>query len=262
MKAKSLLGVVWGEAVLTTVYLLNRSSCKAIGGRTPYELWNGHTPSVQHLRTFGCIAHMKVNTPHLRKLDDRSRRTVFVGYEPGSNAYRVYDPLARRVHISRDVTFDEAATWTWPGAEPNDFTVEELDQEDPSVIITTRTTTEVPPVSSSASPAPSGASASPASSAPMAGSPTIHHNSPAPGSTAHPQVEFASPPGAGMEDYLDADHDGDAPLRFCRVDSMLGEADSPTATWRSACCWRATPSRPPSTRQRATSVGATPCSTR
>lgn len=119
MKAKSLPGVVWGEAVSTAVYLLNRSSCKPIGGRTPYELWNGHTPLVQHLWTFGCIAHMKVNTPHLRKLNDRSHRTVFVGYEPGSKAYRVYGPLARRVHISRDVTFDEATTWTWPGAEPN-----------------------------------------------------------------------------------------------------------------------------------------------
>jgi len=62
MKAKSLPGVFWGEAVTTSVYLLNRSTCKAIGGRTPYELWNGRTPSVQHLRTFGCIAHTKVNT--------------------------------------------------------------------------------------------------------------------------------------------------------------------------------------------------------
>ena len=38
MKAKSLPGVFWGEAVSTAVYLLNRSSCKAIGGRTAYEL--------------------------------------------------------------------------------------------------------------------------------------------------------------------------------------------------------------------------------
>jgi len=130
MKAKSLPGVFWGEAVSTAVYLLNRSSCKAIGGRTPYELWDRHTPSIQHLRTFGCIAHTKVNTPHQKKLDDRSRRMVFVGYEPGSKAYRVYDPSTRHVHISRDVVFDEAAAWAWSAAdpaEPNDFIIEELD---------------------------------------------------------------------------------------------------------------------------------------
>ena len=114
----------------TAVYLLNRSSCKAIGGRTPYELWDRHTPSIQHLRTFGCIAHTKVNTPHQKKLDDRSRRMVFVAYEPGSKAYRVYDPSTRRVHISRDVVFDKAVAWAWfaaDPAEPNDFIIEELD---------------------------------------------------------------------------------------------------------------------------------------
>ena len=57
---------------------------------------------------FGCIAHMKVTTPNLKKLDDRSRRTIFVGYEPGSKAYRVYDPVTRRVHVSYDLVFEEA----------------------------------------------------------------------------------------------------------------------------------------------------------
>jgi len=229
--------------VSTAVYLLNRSSCKAIGGRTPYELWNRHTPSIQHLRTFGCIAHTKVNTPHQKKLDDRSRRMVFVGYEPGSKAYRVYDPSTRCVHISRDVVFDEAAAWAWSAAdpaEPNDFIIEELDQQDPSVIITSRTTTEVSPTSSSGSPAPSGAAspgpsgaaASSVSGAPMAGSPATHNTPPALGSLAHPQVEFASPPGAGMEDYLDADHDDDAPLRFRRIDNVLGEAETPELAHR------------------------------
>jgi len=85
LKAKQLPGEFWGEAVTTAVYLLNRSSSKSIGGKTPYELWTGSTPGVQHLRTFGCIAHMKLTTPNLKKLDDRSRRTIFVGYEAGAS---------------------------------------------------------------------------------------------------------------------------------------------------------------------------------
>jgi hypothetical protein len=48
----------------------------------------------------------------LKKLEDRSRRTIFVGYEPGSKAYRVYDPVSRRVHISRDVVVEENAQWS------------------------------------------------------------------------------------------------------------------------------------------------------
>ena len=109
LKAKGLPSKFWGEAVTTAVYLLNRSSSKSVGGKTPYELWTGSVPGVQHLRTFGCVAHMKVTTPNLKKLDDRSRRTIFVGYEPGSKAYRVYDPVSQRVHVSRDLVFEEAA---------------------------------------------------------------------------------------------------------------------------------------------------------
>jgi len=80
---------------------------------------------------------------------------VFVGYESGSKAYRVYDPSTRCVHISRDIVFDEAVACAWSAAdpaEPNDFIIEEVDQQDPSVIITSRTTTEVSLASSSGSP--------------------------------------------------------------------------------------------------------------
>jgi hypothetical protein len=47
----------------------------------------------------------------LKKLDDCRKPMVFVGYEPGSMAYRVYDPTSCRVHVSRDVIFDEGARW-------------------------------------------------------------------------------------------------------------------------------------------------------
>jgi hypothetical protein len=38
---------------------------------------------------------------------------IFVGYEEGSKAYRAYDPRTHRVHITRDVVFDEVAQWHW-----------------------------------------------------------------------------------------------------------------------------------------------------
>ncbi|WVZ76856.1 hypothetical protein U9M48_024782 [Paspalum notatum var. saurae] len=117
-------------AVTTAVYLLNRSTSKSTGGKTPYELWNGSTPAVHHLRTFGCVAHVKVTTPNLRKLDDRSRPMIFVGYEPGSNAYRAYDPAHRCVRISRDVVFDEQAVW-------NDFIIEYASVDQPGVEVQT-----------------------------------------------------------------------------------------------------------------------------
>jgi hypothetical protein len=62
---------------------------------------------------FGCIAHVKVTHPSLKKLDDRCIPMIFVGYDPGSAAYRCYNLVTKRDHISRDVIFDELATWNW-----------------------------------------------------------------------------------------------------------------------------------------------------
>lgn len=56
---------------------------------------------------------MKVTMPNLKKLDDRSKHTIFIGYESGSKEYRVYDLVTRRVHVSCDVVFEETAQWSW-----------------------------------------------------------------------------------------------------------------------------------------------------
>jgi hypothetical protein len=120
LKAKKLPGYFWGEAVATAVYLLNRLPTKSVEGMTPFEAWYGKKPAAHHLHTFGCIAHVKNTSPHLKKLDDRSTKMIFVGYEPGTKAYRAYNPATGRVHITRDVVFDEAAQWDW-GAAAADF---------------------------------------------------------------------------------------------------------------------------------------------
>ena len=49
----------------------------------------------------------------MRMLDDRSRPGVFLGYADGAKAYRVYDLVAQRVLVSRDVVFDETRGWDW-----------------------------------------------------------------------------------------------------------------------------------------------------
>jgi hypothetical protein len=83
IKQMGLPGWFGGEAVITAVYLLNRVSCKAVGGRTPFEVCYKKKPTVHHLRTFGCIVYVRNTKPHLKKLDDRSRKMIFVGYERG-----------------------------------------------------------------------------------------------------------------------------------------------------------------------------------
>ena len=109
MKAKAMPAEFWGEAVSTAVFILNRSPTKALKGMTPYQAWYGRKPNVSYLRTFGCIGHVKTVKPGLGKLEDRSTKMVFLGYEDGTKAYRLYDPARGKVVVSRDVVFDEAA---------------------------------------------------------------------------------------------------------------------------------------------------------
>ena len=47
----------------------------------------------------------------LRKLDDRSKEMVFVGYEKGTTAYQCFDATTHKLHLSRDVIFEEE--WKW-----------------------------------------------------------------------------------------------------------------------------------------------------
>jgi hypothetical protein len=95
MKSKGLPREFLAEEVATTVYVLNRSPTKGVAGRSPYEVWHGKKPAVNHPWTFGCLAYVKNTTPNLKKLDDRSRLMIFVGYEQGTIGYRVYDFVSR-----------------------------------------------------------------------------------------------------------------------------------------------------------------------
>jgi transposase InsO family protein len=113
LKAKGLSAWFWGEAVNAAVYLLNQVPTKAVEGKTPFEAWYRKKPMVHHLKTYGCIVYVKNTTPHLKKMEDHGRKMIFIGYECGSKAYRAYDLATKRVHVTRDVVFDESAQWDW-----------------------------------------------------------------------------------------------------------------------------------------------------
>lgn len=104
---------LWGEAVRHATYLINRLATRTLHQQVPYESYKGKKPNVDHLRVFGCICYVKVNIPHLKKLDDRTRMLVHLGTEPGSKAYRLLDPTSRKIVVSRDVVFDEERGWKW-----------------------------------------------------------------------------------------------------------------------------------------------------
>jgi hypothetical protein len=38
---------------------------------------------------------------------------LFIGYKAGTKDYRLYDPIAKKLHISQDVIFEENRTKRW-----------------------------------------------------------------------------------------------------------------------------------------------------
>ena len=56
---------MWGEAVLSANYLLNKIPRKQ-EDKTPYEMWKGRTLSYKFLRVWGCLA--KVVVPSNKKV--------------------------------------------------------------------------------------------------------------------------------------------------------------------------------------------------
>ena len=129
--------------IYTSVYILNRAPSRSLDGATPYEVWIGVKPNVEHFRVFGSLCHVKVLGEKLKKLQDRSKPMVFIGYEVGTKGYKCYDLETGRVYISRDVIFEEKSQWDWRNSNiekkegtfysPNFFDTDEeqIDQEAP-----------------------------------------------------------------------------------------------------------------------------------
>lgn len=101
----------WGEAVMMANYIQNRLPWKNIE-KTPYEIWFGAKPSIQHFKKFGSKCFVFIPDEKRRKLDAKAVEAVMVGYDLSSKAYRCYVPSTRKVVISRDVRFvDTDSNW-------------------------------------------------------------------------------------------------------------------------------------------------------
>ena len=104
---------LWGEAVNHSTNLINRVYTRVLGDTTPYEQLYKRKPNLENVRIFGCLAHAKVEPVNQKKLDARSRPLVHVGSEPGTKAYRLFNPVTQKIIVSRDVIFDETKGWDW-----------------------------------------------------------------------------------------------------------------------------------------------------
>lgn len=97
----------WQFAVEAAVHIYNRQPIRRHQWKCPITVWSDTVPDVSYFRVFGCRAFVHVPEAQHRKLEKKALELMFVGYEPGSKAWRFWNHSTRSVVMSRDVTFDE-----------------------------------------------------------------------------------------------------------------------------------------------------------
>ena len=97
----------WTYAVHTSVYLINRMPSVVLLNKSPYEILFKTTPSVSHLRIFGCACFPLLRPYRLHKLQPKTIMCVFLGYASQNKCYLCYEIDSKRTYISRHVIFNE-----------------------------------------------------------------------------------------------------------------------------------------------------------
>ena len=93
---------MWGEAILSANYLLNKVPKKK-ADKTPYELCKGIKLSYKYLRVWGCLAKVTVPPPKKVKIGPKTIDCIFIGYAHNSAAYRflVHESNIPDIHKNR-----------------------------------------------------------------------------------------------------------------------------------------------------------------
>ncbi|KAL6315384.1 hypothetical protein AAG906_000494 [Vitis piasezkii] len=83
---------LWGEALKTAAYILNRCQLKR------------RKPSLKHFHIWGCPAEARPYKPYEKKLDSKTVSSYFIGYAERSRGFKFYDPAIRSI-LRRNATF-------------------------------------------------------------------------------------------------------------------------------------------------------------
>ena len=104
---------LWGEAILSANYILNKIPHKKYY-KTPYELWKGRKPSYKYLKVWGCLAKVAILELKRVKIGPKTVDFIFIGYANNNSAYRflVHKSKNTEIHVntiieSRNASFFE-----------------------------------------------------------------------------------------------------------------------------------------------------------
>lgn len=98
---------MWGEAVRTSIYLINRTETRVLSDKkTPAEIWHNQKPNLEKIKLFGCTSFNLIpKEVRKSKLESHCQKLIMIGY--ADNGYRLWDENKRKVVHARNVVFEE-----------------------------------------------------------------------------------------------------------------------------------------------------------
>ena len=96
---------LWGEAIMHTTWVKNRTSTRRLGKKTPYEMLYLKKPNLENVPAWGC--RVKVHDTSGTKLDMRARDGHWVGFDPESDGHRIYFPDRGIIGVERSIAFEQ-----------------------------------------------------------------------------------------------------------------------------------------------------------
>ena len=76
-----MLKVFLAETVNTANFIIKRSPSSAIDFKIPEEVWLGTPIDYSSIKIFGCPAYVHMQSGECSRLDSKSRKCIFLGFE-------------------------------------------------------------------------------------------------------------------------------------------------------------------------------------
>ena len=118
---------LWAEAARHVVWLLNRTTTKAVEGMTPYEAAFGKKPNLKGIREWGERVWVRVEGGN--KLGGRVREGKWLGVDEESKGVRVYWPDTKTITVERNTYYDDSSASHLEGEHTVELTTNETNTD-------------------------------------------------------------------------------------------------------------------------------------
>ena len=95
--------------------------------KLPEKVWRGKEVKFSHLKVFGSVFYVNIDSDARSKLDAKSKICFFIGYSDEKFGYRFWDEQNKKIIRSRNVIFNKQAMYKDRSIVVSDVT--EIDQK-------------------------------------------------------------------------------------------------------------------------------------